>query len=106
MKKHHEQGKRTIAQENDQSRRNFICKSAVVVAGAVAIRTAIISPGAVATELLNGISDPAISAATRARTALIAVPADSFARAVAFAISQPAELDINEILFRPTNQEW
>ena len=70
------------------------------------IRTTIISPGAVATELLNGISDPEISAATRARTSLIAVPADSFARAVAFAISQPAELDINEILFRPTNQEW
>ena len=36
----------------------------------------------------------------------MAVPADSFARAVAFAISQPVELDINEILFRPTNQEF
>ena len=70
------------------------------------IRTTIISPGAVATELLDGISDPEIAAATRARTAPIAVPADSFARAVAFAISQPADLDINEILFRPTNQEW
>jgi len=70
------------------------------------IRTTIISPGAVATELLNGISDPEIAAATRARTVSIAVPADSFARAVAFAITQPADLDINEILFRPTNQEW
>jgi len=35
----------------------------------------------------------------------VGVPADSFARVVAFAISQPEELDINEILFRPTSQE-
>jgi NADP-dependent 3-hydroxy acid dehydrogenase YdfG len=34
-----------------------------------------------------------------------AIPADSFARAVAFAISQPEDVDINEILFRPTRQE-
>jgi hypothetical protein len=33
-----------------------------------------------------------------------AIPADSFARAVAFAMSQPEEVDINEILFRPTRQ--
>jgi NADP-dependent 3-hydroxy acid dehydrogenase YdfG len=35
----------------------------------------------------------------------IAVPADSFARAVAYAMSQPDDVDINEILFRPTKQE-
>ena len=35
----------------------------------------------------------------------VAVPADSFARAVAFAMSQPEEVDINEILYRPTRQE-
>jgi NADP-dependent 3-hydroxy acid dehydrogenase YdfG len=34
-----------------------------------------------------------------------AIHADSFARAVAFAISQPEDVDINEILFRPTRQE-
>ena len=34
----------------------------------------------------------------------IAIPAESFARAVAFAISQPEEVDVNEILFRPTRQ--
>ena len=33
------------------------------------------------------------------------VPADSFARAVAFAISQPEDVDINEILYRPTRQD-
>jgi NADP-dependent 3-hydroxy acid dehydrogenase YdfG len=34
-----------------------------------------------------------------------AIPASSFARAVAFAIEQPEDVDINEILFRPTRQE-
>ncbi len=68
------------------------------------IRTTVISPGAVATELLNTISDPDIAASTRARVGEIAVPVNSFARAVAYAISQPEELDINEILFRPTVQ--
>ena len=36
----------------------------------------------------------------------IAIPADSFARAVAFAMSQPEDVDINEILFRPTGQAY
>ena len=35
----------------------------------------------------------------------IAIPAESFARAVAFAMSQPEDVDVNEILFRPTRQE-
>jgi len=69
------------------------------------IRTTVISPGAVATELLNVISESDVAAAVRTRTAEIALPAESFARAVAFAISQPEEVDVNEILFRPTRQE-
>jgi NADP-dependent 3-hydroxy acid dehydrogenase YdfG len=32
-------------------------------------------------------------------------PAGSFARVVAFAISQPDDVDINEVLYRPTRQE-
>jgi NADP-dependent 3-hydroxy acid dehydrogenase YdfG len=35
----------------------------------------------------------------------IAVPADSFANMVLFAMSQPEDVDVNEILFRPTRQE-
>ena len=34
----------------------------------------------------------------------IAIPAESFARLVTFAINQPDEADVNEILFRPTRQ--
>ena len=69
------------------------------------IRTTVISPGAVATELPNTITD--FAAAERVRTFYdqVALPADSFARAVVFAMSQPEEVDINEILYRPTRQE-
>jgi len=35
-----------------------------------------------------------------------AIPADAFARTVAFAVSQPEDVDINEILFRPTKQAY
>jgi len=37
-------------------------------------------PGAVATELLNTISEPDVAEAVRKRTAQIAIPAESFAR--------------------------
>ncbi|CAH2894497.1 MAG: Oxidoreductase, short-chain dehydrogenase/reductase family [uncultured Paraburkholderia sp.] len=69
------------------------------------IRTTIISPGAVATELTNTITDPDI-AAGMAQVYQDAVPADSFARVVAFAISQPEDVDINEVLYRPTSQVY
>ena len=70
------------------------------------IRTTIISPGAVDTELPASVTDPEAAARTGKMYSDLAVPPDSFARAVAYAISQPEELDINEILFRPTRQEY
>jgi hypothetical protein len=51
------------------------------------------------------ITERDVAEAVRERTAEIALPADSFARAVAFAISQPEDVDVNEILFRPTRQQ-
>jgi NADP-dependent 3-hydroxy acid dehydrogenase YdfG len=69
------------------------------------IRTTIISPGAVATELPNHITDEPSAAGIQKFYEGYAIPADSFARAVAFAMSQPPDVDINEILFRPTRQE-
>ena len=69
------------------------------------IRTTVISPGAVATELPNTITDAAVGARIKNFYADMAIPADSFARCVAFAMSQPEDVDINEILFRPTRQE-
>ena len=70
------------------------------------IRTTIISPGAVDTELPLSVTDPAMAERIKKTYADQAIPADSFARAVAYAISQPADVDINEILFRPTAQDY
>jgi len=70
------------------------------------IRTTVISPGAVATELAQSITDPDTRTAAQRMYETMAIPADSFARAVLFAISQPEEVDVNEILFRPTAQEY
>jgi len=69
------------------------------------IRTTIISPGAIATELPQSAGEPDMVAGIQSFYNDMAIPADSFARVVAFAISQPADMDVNEILFRPTRQE-
>jgi NADP-dependent 3-hydroxy acid dehydrogenase YdfG len=70
------------------------------------IRTTVISPGVVVSELPNTASDPDISANLHRMYEQLGIPAESFARAVAFAIGQPEDVDINEILFRPTRQEF
>jgi NADP-dependent 3-hydroxy acid dehydrogenase YdfG len=69
------------------------------------LRTTIISPGAIATELPSSITEADVAKGIGQFYEQYAIPADSFARAVAFAISQPEDVDINEILFRPTRQE-
>jgi len=69
------------------------------------IRTTVISPGAVDTEQPNTISDPALAKSIGEFYASTAISPDSFARAVEFAMSQPDDVDINEILYRPTRQE-
>jgi NADP-dependent 3-hydroxy acid dehydrogenase YdfG len=69
------------------------------------IRTTIISPGAIATELVDSVTEPDLQERARAFYAL-AVPADVIARAIAYAISEPPEVDVNEILLRPTAQEF
>lgn len=69
------------------------------------IRTTVISPGAVATELPNSISESDVAESFHKFYEEFAISADSFARAVAFAISEPDDVDVNEILFRPTRQD-
>jgi NADP-dependent 3-hydroxy acid dehydrogenase YdfG len=68
------------------------------------IRTAIISPGAVATELPQSITETDVASNIQQFYDQYAIPADSFARAVAYAINEPDDVDVNEILFRPTRQ--
>ena len=70
------------------------------------IRCTIISPGAVDTELKQGTSDEASSKMVNELYKAVAIPAESVARAVAYAIEQPADVDINEIVVRPTAQDF
>lgn len=68
------------------------------------IRVTIISPGAVSTELTNSITDmdlkPGIDEIYKG-----AIDAESIARAIAFAIEQPSDVSVNEMIIRPTRQE-
>jgi NADP-dependent 3-hydroxy acid dehydrogenase YdfG len=68
------------------------------------IRTTIISPGAVATELIEAISDLELKAKI-VEESKVAIDPTSIARAIAFAIEQPSDVAINEMIIRPTIQE-
>ncbi|MES2947990.1 MAG: SDR family oxidoreductase [Pseudomonadota bacterium] len=70
------------------------------------IRSTLLSPGAVDTELPASTKAEGMAQAMQAFYAHNAIPADSFARCALFAMSQPDAVDINEILFRPTRQEF
>jgi NADP-dependent 3-hydroxy acid dehydrogenase YdfG len=67
------------------------------------IRVTTVSPGVVESELADTITEPATQAriaAYRANT----IPAGAIADAVAYAIAQPADVDVNEIIIRPARQ--
>lgn len=70
------------------------------------IRTTTILPGAVASELKHGSSHAGSREFVAAFYQQNEIPADSVARAIAYAIEQPADVDINEIMLRPTVQEF
>lgn len=67
------------------------------------IRSTNISPGAVATELTATISDKE-TAKNVDEMYEMAIDADAIARAITFAIEQPADVDVNELTIRPTRQ--
>jgi NADP-dependent 3-hydroxy acid dehydrogenase YdfG len=67
------------------------------------IRATTITPGTVESELAEHISDPGAQTYMKAfRRNLI--PADAIARAISFALDQPADVDVNEIIVRPAAQ--
>jgi NADP-dependent 3-hydroxy acid dehydrogenase YdfG len=68
------------------------------------IRTTIISPGTISTELLESISDPDLKTSI-VEVSKIGIEPASIARAIAFAIEQPADVAINEMIVRPTIQQ-
>jgi len=65
------------------------------------IRVTCIHPGVVESELTDTITDPAAAELMRAYRA-IALKPDAIARAVRYAIEQPEDVDVNEIVVRPT----
>ena len=69
------------------------------------IRTTILSPGLIDSELQLGSSDEATSQFVQ-QVYKDAIPAISIAKAVAYAIEQPDDVDINELVIRPTVQEF
>ncbi|MGE1103966.1 SDR family oxidoreductase [Peribacillus simplex] len=68
------------------------------------IRTTIISPGTITTELLETITDLELKSAI-VEDSKIGIEPASIARAIAFAIEQPSDVAINEMIVRPTIQE-
>jgi NADP-dependent 3-hydroxy acid dehydrogenase YdfG len=68
-----------------------------------AIRVTTVSPGVVESELAESITDAGAAAAMRIYRA-DAIPPDAIARAIAYAIDEPAEVDVNELVIRPARQ--
>src|SRR5882724_8002278 len=71
------------------------------------IRCTMISPGAVATELPEASSDEATRKNLREfYKSVVAIPAESVAKAIVYAIEQPGDVEIDEIVIRPTAQDF
>jgi NADP-dependent 3-hydroxy acid dehydrogenase YdfG len=70
------------------------------------IRVTVIAPGATESELPNTISDPEMKKAAIEQFRVDLLPAEAIARAIAYAVEQPANVDVNEIVVRPTAQKY
>jgi NADP-dependent 3-hydroxy acid dehydrogenase YdfG len=68
------------------------------------VRVIVIEPGAVATELTDHITDPAAKHGAEQFYAQLAITAEDVAEVIAFAVTRPRRLTLNEILLRPTSQ--
>jgi NADP-dependent 3-hydroxy acid dehydrogenase YdfG len=70
------------------------------------IRVTIVEPGLVATELPQHITDPdAKSKASAFYGSMKILDSEDIAAAIVYAVAQPAHVNVNEILIRPTGQE-
>lgn len=67
------------------------------------IRVTTVSPGVVTSELADTISDPTAAAAMQDYRAA-AIPPQAIARGIAYAIAEPADVDVNELIIRPARQ--
>lgn len=65
------------------------------------VRVTVIAPGVTESELADGISDEGGRAEMR-EFRKVAIPASAIARAIAYAVEQPADVDVSELIVRPT----
>lgn len=65
------------------------------------IRVTVIAPGVTESELAESISDEG-GRAEMVAFRKIAIPAEAIARAIAYAVEQPADVDVSELIVRPT----
>lgn len=70
------------------------------------IRSTVIMPGYVQSELKDSVKDPNVKDYVAGAYAQNEIPASSIANAIIYAISQPNDVDVNEITIRPTRQEF
>src|SRR5947209_20093830 len=68
------------------------------------LRVTIISPGFVRTDFVEAVTNPELRAQLAESREKFAISPDAIARAIAFALEQPADIDVNEIVVRPTAQ--
>ena len=68
------------------------------------VRVMVIEPGAVATELTDHITNPEVKQGAEKMYQQLAITADDIAEVIAFAVTRPRRMTLNEILVRPTAQ--
>jgi NADP-dependent 3-hydroxy acid dehydrogenase YdfG len=68
------------------------------------LRVTIISPGFVRTDFAGSMTSPEMKAQIQNSMDKMAITPDAIARAIVFAIEQPADVDVGEIIVRPTAQ--
>ncbi len=68
------------------------------------LRVTVVTPGFVRTEFADSMTNPEMKAQTSSTMEKMAISPDAIARAIAFAIEQPGDVDVGEIVVRPTAQ--
>lgn len=69
------------------------------------LRVTEVSPGMIATNFGDSMTDEAVKRAIQTRVDAIAIPPDAIARGIAYAIEQPPDVDVGSIVIRPTAQD-
>lgn len=69
------------------------------------LRVTNVSPGMVRTGFADSMTDPVVKAAINERMDRMAISPEAIARAIAFAIEQPADVEVGDIVIRPTVQD-